>query len=1403
MAMRAALFNPKATTTEIKTSLQHADSRRRVVSEQTVPIVQSLSDPFQQQQQEQLGGRLSHDGIIGDMSTTQPIQSQQGAYMRESMYSHPKDNSSAHPASNMLGLTGNDVFAWNQHSQPPSTAPPLDSIPQSPRISGPYKDMSSKGMRRNLFNGFRKVANAVKTAAASTSWVDGGRRESIDQGQFLPQSPMRPRRETSANIAQYPQISNPQISNPHIINPHANLGGVGEWMGQNMGNANPTGFRQNLSVLTADDHGRPVPIAQLGPRQRSLTQQHDAPGPLSRAFSDITGQVSRSIDLPRDQQPSTISGGGVSSGGGGGRTPVLFANSIDSSSSYNRRPSNSPLAVVYEQQPMGSASSLASRLRRKSPAMSNASISSGHSSGSIGHQKSAGLMHRSYELGYIGARKGTSLATVPVSVAQSAHSSDAVFSSMVAAQQQQQQQLQKTSQSFKFFRRDRSMTLPTDSEGPAQNLHSHQSRPQQQQEKHLPNNPAPLSSLPAVPRMRSHSDLPVSPVTGSTEQFVPSCPEAGQKLILPISESPLFSPMQIDFEETQNAGERIHKEAIHNMSMAEISASHRPVIPDVSLPSPAIATTVNANANALADVSLGTTPPVKFDSPAFRTPDILVDSQYLSIMMNTDKLQKYLKQVSDVEQARELNIVIQAMKDREEHSKGNATGNSGADRERSRGRVDDALGSADQEMVTVNDSGIQVNGSRHGLSGMVVAARSDNISGRTSSSTSSVGSVHQHYQRRQQHCVRPKYVSDADMTTSILSGSHSSLSTSAVAVAAGISPIGDNMGSLPSGFSFSHSRYSLINQDGSLNLASFQFDQLEGYQKELTESMGSMESSSSPPPQRSESRIASRLARKNTDTTSGGSSGWFWGSGGSLASMVTADTREHQYQQQHRGSNSSSVLPKSPRLPFGSASISDSIDCFVTPPLPSGSPAHLAEIKQNKLMRLTRKQQQQLSGDLLSAGMLPPVFGTTTLDVFAFTGGSDAHHGVGGGMRNSESSHDGSEYTRRPSLHGMTSSPPRPTSMFPINRRPSDNLSIDSNMSRSRQNLQHSQQQQRQHHYQQQQRPLLDTLLFQQSKSPHHLQRLMPLHNESPYDLVYRNSVASMSLEQALTLVEGTTSENSHHSVPTSTPHTHSSSVSGAASGAAALLLQSRYRRLHKRSASALSANELDDIMIMTAEMCHSVQSAIKVQRASESGLGRWIRGVVQGDQQQHQDQDQQPQQQQHYEEEDDGSMVVEPLAEPTEVVATETVYYGEEVDSRNQSMSSLSSDVSGAEEPSIASAVADSTGSAIIGTEEDMNVSDVAAVTASASACTQPGDVTSGMAVADNNDASVSGSSDSSLEIWKSKPKAYCDNDELDADGASGTGGGSASSQDSIVVVDPVAVNTKSGQSSQRATRN
>ncbi|KAJ2845857.1 hypothetical protein GGI22_006421, partial [Coemansia erecta] len=95
---------------------------------------------------------------------------------------------------------------------------------------------------------------------------------------------------------------------------------------------------------------------------------------------------------------------------------------------------------------------------------------------------------------------------------------------------------------------------------------------------------------------------------------------------------------------------------------------------------------------------------------------------------------------------------------------------------------------------------------------------------------------------------------------------------------------GFNPGSPTSPFSFNHSRFSLINQDGSLNLASFDFNQLDGYQKRLS-SFGSMGSPSPPqqqssPPnlQRSESsRIVDRFTRKtNSNSNDGSGGGWFW-----------------------------------------------------------------------------------------------------------------------------------------------------------------------------------------------------------------------------------------------------------------------------------------------------------------------------------------------------------------------------------------------------------------------------------------------------------------------------------------------------------------------------------------------
>ncbi|KAJ2013765.1 hypothetical protein IWW57_006000 [Coemansia sp. S610] len=118
------------------------------------------------------------------------------------------------------------------------------------------------------------------------------------------------------------------------------------------------------------------------------------------------------------------------------------------------------------------------------------------------------------------------------------------------------------------------------------------------------------------------------------------------------------------------------------------------------------------------------------------------------------------------------------------------------------------------------------------------------------------------------------------------------------------------------------------------------------------------------------------------------------------------------------------------------------------------------------------------------------------------------------------------------------------------------------------------------------------TLLYRQASENNPVvdnRLLRPTPGVNPFDQVYHSSIASMSLEQALTLIEGTTVGDSQSAAGSSSKH----------------------RRMHKRSASVLNENELDEIMIQTAEMCHSIQSAIKLQRASESGLGRWINGAL------------------------------------------------------------------------------------------------------------------------------------------------------------------------------------------------
>ncbi|KAJ2414894.1 hypothetical protein GGI10_002064 [Coemansia sp. RSA 2530] len=313
-------------------------------------------------------------------------------------------------------------------------------------------------------------------------------------------------------------------------------------------------------------------------------------------------------------------------------------------------------------------------------------------------------------------------------------------------------------------------------------------------------------------------------------------------------------------------------------------------------------------------------------------------------------------------------------------------------------------------------------------------------------------------------------------------------------------------------FSFEHSRYSLINQDGSLNLISFEFDQLDGYQKRLSNSAGSIHSSNGGEGAKGPERVG---RKQNTE------SGWFWGS---LAS--SSDAHGHSVSPSARLS----------RMSFGPA-MAEASD--------SGN-------RHSKLMRKGRgsgKQETSGSGDL---GLLLQGSGGRT-------GGHERNH---------------STSTTHSVLSAATS--------IPRNSESSGGRNSSSGASRHAILQQQS--------YSHMSTPL--TLLYRQASENNPVvdnRLLRPTPGVNPFDQVYHSSIASMSLEQALTLIEGTTVGDSQSAAGSSSKH----------------------RRMHKRSASVLNENELDEIMIQTAEMCHSIQSAIKLQRASESGLGRWINGAL------------------------------------------------------------------------------------------------------------------------------------------------------------------------------------------------
>ncbi|KAJ2141158.1 hypothetical protein IW142_005012 [Coemansia sp. RSA 564] len=284
----------------------------------------------------------------------------------------------------------------------------------------------------------------------------------------------------------------------------------------------------------------------------------------------------------------------------------------------------------------------------------------------------------------------------------------------------------------------------------------------------------------------------------------------------------------------------------------------------------------------------------------------------------------------------------------------------------------------------------------------------------------------------------------------------------------------------PTPFSFGHhSRYSLINHDGSLNLTSFQFEQLDGYQKRL---------SGSPPPltsSRTEGRLlGDRFMRKAP--ADNGAGGWQW----------SAD-----------------------------------------------EPA-----RQSRLMRKPRKQTSDTHAPSFGSVHSRNVSVSTTHSVVHARASNS--HSPNGHSRNSHSSRSNSSNSSK--------------SNSVVSRRASQHSGLPDAFRRPS-----------------------NTSVGSGKRAPAQWPRLMHMAPSSsvPFDSVYRSSIAALSMEQALTLVEG--------------------------SARAVSSKPGRRRRMHKRSTSALAVNELDDIMIQTAEMCHSVQSAIRMQHESESGLARWIVSVV------------------------------------------------------------------------------------------------------------------------------------------------------------------------------------------------
>ncbi|KAJ2158703.1 hypothetical protein GGF46_003572 [Coemansia sp. RSA 552] len=249
--------------------------------------------------------------------------------------------------------------------------------------------------------------------------------------------------------------------------------------------------------------------------------------------------------------------------------------------------------------------------------------------------------------------------------------------------------------------------------------------------------------------------------------------------------------------------------------------------------------------------------------------NVAIDPQYASVMMNSDKLKHYLKQVSDNEEAAE---VTSAMRKLDDKRKLLARGSSSVDCMSMMQVLDEGPRSKRGTIKQLNDSGVQIaeGTTRHlSTSAMQIAegppgnfsggavqiaegpTRNFSGGGVGSANQSNMGGFHRSH-------------------SGILRRDSSSLNMSSSQLSLPIIHEAHLAGQGGPAYSFGHSRYSLINQDGSLNLLNIQFEQLDGYQKRLSGAV-------SPPPPRygrgEGGKVAERLMRKASD------GGRFWNGG--------------------------------------------------------------------------------------------------------------------------------------------------------------------------------------------------------------------------------------------------------------------------------------------------------------------------------------------------------------------------------------------------------------------------------------------------------------------------------------------------------------------------------------------